>query len=870
VDELHRLLSFLDQDGVTEVVLGSNQPVTVRKGGQYLAVTPEAISQGQLARMILGTGFEAAVPDGEGIGEMTEVDTGQRVVKAQIARRGGDLLIRVEPMRRRGSTRKPGGSTSAPAPAPAPLPIVEERRREKRASQAPVPAPGAAAGVAASAAAGMPPAMPRTATVERTRVSIADDPRNADAPLSARQQANAAHLAVPKPSSSPGPLTAPSRPTPAVGSPVGGGGYGAGAYSAGSARPGTQPDGGARTQIGPAPRPDVPASAPPTRAATPAAGTPVGPPTAPSRPTPTPAASASTPLWPGHAVGGPTQPRPGSANDAAAAAPPPRPTPSKPNKPPLTPSVDLAPPHPYHLDAPSVLELSPPTQQPRAATTPGAAGPPGVPATVGPSPSGTFEAVEDDFELPPPVRVPDLVDAAGISVDTNTLPDLIVEAGPRMADRVRPATSPGIAIESAGHPAPRPTPMPGPAPSFAPPVAGAAAAPAVAPLHAPPVAASDAPTMSLVDERSNVEPMAAIVRGCRERAVTDLHIASGRPVMVRAIGELVPLDPTVVSPQMAEALLLPLLGAQARATLQQRGYVDLAVDVPAAGRLRGNVSRTKDGLKGSFRLARITPPTLDELGLPRELAKVVSHHQGLVVISGPSGHGKTTTLNALVDLVNSSRAHHILMIEDPVEIEHPRKRAVVSQREVGRHTTSFSAALKASLREDPDVIVIGELRDRETVEIALTAAETGHLVITTMSTPSAAKTIDRLIDMFPSEDQPQVRASLGGALRAIIAQRLLPRADRRGVVAAVELLTGVLPLIALIRDNKLFQLPSLMQRGRAFGMLRLDDSLADLVRTGVVAEDMALRASDNKRDLAAMLRPPERPTPPPGAKAVKK
>jgi twitching motility protein PilT len=222
------------------------------------------------------------------------------------------------------------------------------------------------------------------------------------------------------------------------------------------------------------------------------------------------------------------------------------------------------------------------------------------------------------------------------------------------------------------------------------------------------------------------------------------------------------------------------------------------------------------------------------------------------VIAGPSGHGKTTTLSALVDLVNAARPHHT--VEDPIEIVYPRKAAVVSQREVGAHTRSFAAALKGSLREDPDVIVIGELRDRETVEIALTAAETGHLVIATMSTPSAAKTIDRLVDMFPPDDQSQVRASIAGALRAIVSQRLLPRADGQGVVAAIELVTGVLALANMIRDDKLFQLPSLLQRGKAFGMIRLDDTLVELVRAGRITADTAIAASENKRELASTLR----------------
>ena len=340
-----------------------------------------------------------------------------------------------------------------------------------------------------------------------------------------------------------------------------------------------------------------------------------------------------------------------------------------------------------------------------------------------------------------------------------------------------------------------------------------------------------------------------------ERGATDLHIASGRVTSIRVLGQLLPIDDSGPRTHAeVEALLVPLLDANQQKRLADVGYVDLAIAAPTGGRLRTNISRAAGGIKGTFRIARSTPATLDELGLPKELAKVVNHHQGLVVIAGPSGHGKTTTLSALVDLVNAARPHHIITVEDPIEIVYPRKAAVVSQREVGAHTKSFAAALKGSLREDPDVIVIGELRDRETVEIALTAAETGHLVIATMSTPSAAKTIDRLVDMFPPDDQSQVRASIAGALRAIVSQRLLPRADGLGVVAAIELVTGVLALANMIRDDKLFQLPSLLQRGKAFGMIRLDDTLVDLVRAGRITVDAAIVASENKKELASTLR----------------
>jgi twitching motility protein PilT len=386
----------------------------------------------------------------------------------------------------------------------------------------------------------------------------------------------------------------------------------------------------------------------------------------------------------------------------------------------------------------------------------------------------------------------------------------------------------------------------------------------------------------ILDERANVGGLVPLIRAARNARATDLHLAAGRAVMIRRVGELSRLDatnlPDGVSPGLraalsgplsttvAHGLLWPLLGPTGQKQLANIGYVDLAVEVPGAGRVRINVSRQQEGLCGTFRLITATTPTLDSLGLPKELAKVIGHHQGLIVIAGPNGHGKTTTMAALVDQLNATKKHHIITIEEPVEVEHEPKLAIVSHREVLRHTLNFVAALKASLREDPDVIVIGELRDAETVEIALTAAETGHLVLATMSTPSAAKTIDRLIDMFPPDDQPQVRASISGTLRAVIAQRLLPNVEGDAMVAAVELVTGVLPLASMIRDNKLYQLPNLMQRGRAFGMIRLDDSLLDLVRAKKISEATALAACDSKKELSAALAaargtPPTAPPP---------
>ena len=419
--------------------------------------------------------------------------------------------------------------------------------------------------------------------------------------------------------------------------------------------------------------------------------------------------------------------------------------------------------------------------------------------------------------------------------------------------------------------APRPPApaAPAAAPAAPPPRAMAGSAPASGEVAAEPRAQSKAAAAARPALAAVPGSLTAILAAARAHGASDVHVVSGRPVLVRAAGELLPWG-SALSHEAVEAMLLPLLDAQQRETLQTRGYVDLGTEREGAGRLRVNVSRQKTGLKGSFRLVMEPLPTLESLGLPAELAKVTNYHQGFVVIAGPSGHGKTTTLAALVDIINSSKPHHILTVEEPVEFVHHPKKAVVSQRDVGPHTNSFATALKASLREDPDVIVIGELRDRETVEIAITAAETGHLVIATMSTPSAAKTIDRLIDLFPPADQQQVRVTLAGALKFVVAQRLLPNVDGDGFVAAVELITGNAPLWAMIRENKLFQLPNLQQRGRAFGMIRFDDSLIELVRAGKITEETAQRFAESKKEFANQLRggqpaPAAAQAPPPAA-----
>jgi twitching motility protein PilT len=338
-----------------------------------------------------------------------------------------------------------------------------------------------------------------------------------------------------------------------------------------------------------------------------------------------------------------------------------------------------------------------------------------------------------------------------------------------------------------------------------------------------------------------------LLRQARAANASDLHIVPERPVLFRVAGDLTsrgqPIDEA-----FAMGIVDGIVPLRLRPQLETEGSCDFAL-TDNQGRFRVNVSRQRTGHKICVRLVSAEIPTLESLGLPPEIAAATHHHQGLIVVTGPTGHGKTSTLAAIVNIINTNTTHHIITVEDPVEYVHPRKRAMMSQREVGSNTRSFQSALKGSLREDPDVIVVGELRDTETVRMALSASETGHLVIGTMNTPSAAKTIDRLIDLFPPADQAQVRMTLAGGLRLIVSQRLIPNADRSGLVACAELLPGSIGLWSLIRDNKTFQIPSLQQRGKGIGIIRIDDSLVDLVKAGRTTLEIAKEWAESPEEL---------------------
>ena len=338
-----------------------------------------------------------------------------------------------------------------------------------------------------------------------------------------------------------------------------------------------------------------------------------------------------------------------------------------------------------------------------------------------------------------------------------------------------------------------------------------------------------------------------LLQQAAQLGASDLHLHCQAPVRLRLHGSMEDASP-IIDPERSEQLIMGLLTDEQKAVLEERWQLDFSFEIPGVGRFRANSYRQQKGLDAVFRVIPPRPPTLMDLGLPADLSRVISFHQGMVLFTGPAGCGKSSTMAAMVRLINSDRPDHILTVEDPIEYVHPSLKCVVNQREVGPHTGSFARALRAALREDPDVIVIGELRDLETIELALTAAETGHLVLGTLHTSSAIRTINRLLGVFPPEQQNQIRTMVSESLRAVVSQRLVPKADGTGRVAAIEVLMNSKAIGNLIREKKTFQIQSQMQTGASQGMVLLDNSLGDLVQSKTITREEALRnAEDPKR-----------------------
>jgi twitching motility protein PilT len=329
---------------------------------------------------------------------------------------------------------------------------------------------------------------------------------------------------------------------------------------------------------------------------------------------------------------------------------------------------------------------------------------------------------------------------------------------------------------------------------------------------------------------------------------SDIHIAPGEPVLVRRFGTLIKVKAPAISPEDTKNLIFELLSPTQQKKLIADLQLDFVVNIKDLGRFRGSAMLHNSGLSAVFRNIPLEIPTFSELGLPPVIEKVLDNHQGMILVTGGTGHGKSTTLAAMVDYINTNRAHHILTVEDPIEFIHPLKKGVVNQRQLNESTLSYDNALRGALRQDPDVIMIGELRDLDTISLAISAAETGHLVLGTLATSSAPKTIDRIIDSYPSAEQNQIRAMLSESLKAVITQRLVVRQDNKGRALALEILLGSLPVTNLIRDNKVFQIPSLMQMGKASGMKLMDDSLVHLFKQDIISAKEALaNANDRKR-----------------------
>jgi twitching motility protein PilT len=298
---------------------------------------------------------------------------------------------------------------------------------------------------------------------------------------------------------------------------------------------------------------------------------------------------------------------------------------------------------------------------------------------------------------------------------------------------------------------------------------------------------------------------------------------------------------------MVEEILTP----EQREALRERGQVDFAYTLGAQGRFRSNAYRQQRGVDAVFRVIPPKPPTLEELGLPSSLARLANYHQGMVLLTGPAGCGKSSTLAALLNIINEDRHDHIITIEDPIEYIHPSKKCVVNQRQVGPHTGSFARALRGALREDPDIIAIGELRDLETIALALTAAETGHLVLATLHTNNAVRTVNRILGVFPPNQQDQIRTMVSESLRAVVSQRLVAKADGNGRVPALEILMANKAVGNLIRENKTFQIKSVLQTGATHGMCLLDASLAELVKNKVITRDEAARNAEDPQRFGA-------------------
>ena len=321
---------------------------------------------------------------------------------------------------------------------------------------------------------------------------------------------------------------------------------------------------------------------------------------------------------------------------------------------------------------------------------------------------------------------------------------------------------------------------------------------------------------------------------------SDVHFTVGRPPVYRVDGILKSIEGERLTPKVMEELLMPLMDVRHRGELQENGQTDFAYAIPGVGRFRVNVFKQRGTLASVMRCLPFNIPEPEDLGIPAEVVEMTSRKRGLVLVTGPTGSGKSTTLASLLHVINRTYPYHIITLEDPIEYLHRHDRSIVNQREIGSDSTDYGQALRAALREDPDVILVGEMRDLETISTAITAAETGHLVFSTLHTIGANQTIDRIIDVFPPDQQQQIRIQLASVLECIVSQQLLKRADGSGRVAALEVLFANNAIRNLIREGKTYQIPSIMQTSKRLGMQTMDDALYDLYMRKIINADQTV------------------------------
>jgi twitching motility protein PilT len=456
--------------------------------------------------------------------------------------------------------------------------------------------------------------------------------------------------------------------------------------------------------------------------------------------------------------------------------------------------------------APTSVPVSPGASASSPATAPaGPGGPPaGAPAGSGPSGTTPVGAVPSG---PAPVA------GYGAPTPVNTAP---------------PTGSPAGAPSG---PAPMGTGVPQPVKSAGPVVTGEGAAPGSGTPH--------------IDD---------LLRLMLERGGSDLHITVGSPPGIRQRGEIVGVENMKpLSPRDTMDMLLGLLSEEQRRRFETELELDFAYSIPGVSRFRANVFQQRNSMGAVFRVIPIRIPTMDDLGLPKVCRYLAERPRGLVLVTGPTGSGKSTTLAAMVDYINTNRAVHIITMEDPIEFMHRNKKAYVNQREVGEDTHSFAAALKRVLRQDPDVILVGEMRDLETISAAITAAETGHLVLATLHTTGGPETVDRVIDVFPPHQQQQVRMQLSNTLEGVLSQVLMRSTDGRSRIMAMEIMLGVPAISNLIREGKTHQMETIIQGSAALGMQTLDQHLKNLLTQGKVTFDEAISKAKSPRELAAMM-----------------